>query len=202
MADPKDPRLSPAKSSKKPSPKFFVTPADWRSWLEKHHADQIELLVGLRKKGSGRASITWPESVDQALCFGWIDGVRRNIDGTSYSIRFTPRKSVSTWSAVNIRRAGELMESGLMHPAGRKAFGARQEKRSAIYAFEQKNVAFTDEQEGRFRANAKAWTFFAAQPPGYQRVMTWWVISAKREETRVSRLAKLMEESEAGRRMR
>jgi uncharacterized protein YdeI (YjbR/CyaY-like superfamily) len=202
MADPKDPRLSPAKSSRKPSPKFFETPSAWRSWLEKHHADQTELLVGFHKKGSGKPSITWPESVDQALCFGWIDGVRRNIDETSYSIRFTPRKSVSTWSVVNMRRVGELMALGLIHPSGRKAFEARIEKRSGIYSFEQTNIAFTSEQEEIFRANSKAWTFFAAQPPGYKRVMTWWVINAKREETRVSRLAKLIEESKAGRRMR
>lgn len=202
MADPKDPRLSPAKLSKKPSPKFFATQADWRNWLEKHHVDKTELLVGFHKKGSGLPSITWPESVDQALCFGWIDAVRHSIDETSYSIRFTQRKSVSTWSAVNMRKVGELIAQGLMHPAGLRAFEARREARSAIYAFEQKNVAFTDEQERAFRANANAWRFFAEQPPGYRRVMTWWVISAKREETRLSRLAKLIAESDAGRRMR
>jgi uncharacterized protein YdeI (YjbR/CyaY-like superfamily) len=202
MADPKDRRLLPAKSSSKPSPKFFATPSAWRDWLEKHHADHSELLVGFHKKESGKPCITWSESVDQALCFGWIDAVRRNIDENSYSIRFTHRKPVSTWSAVNIRKAGELIAQGLMRPAGLKAFEARREERSAVYSFEQTNIAFTNEQEETFRKNAKAWTFFAAQPPGYRRVMTWWVINAKRAETRVSRLAKLIEESKAGRRMR
>ena len=182
-------------------PKFFATPADWRRWLEQHHNQLTELLVGFYKKDSGKPSITWPESVDGALCFGWIDGVRRRIDDRSYSIRFTPRKPRSVWSAVNIERAGELLCEGLMHPAGKKAFEARQENRSRIYAFEQTQIAFTPEQEERFQANEAAWVYFQKMPPGYRRTSTWWVISAKQQQTRDRRLALLIECSEQGRRI-
>jgi uncharacterized protein YdeI (YjbR/CyaY-like superfamily) len=180
-------------------PTFFATPTAWRCWLEKHHYDQKELLVGFYKKGSGMPSITWPESVDGALCFGWIDGVRRRIDDVSYTIRFTPRKPRSIWSAVNIKRVEELREQGLTHPAGIQAFEARQEARSRIYSFEQHNIQFEDAQERRFKANAAAWKFFRAQPPWYQKVATWRVISAKREETRQKRLDRLIEDSKQGR---
>jgi uncharacterized protein YdeI (YjbR/CyaY-like superfamily) len=179
-------------------PKFFATPAEWRDWLEKHHHTHTELLVGFHKKDSGNPSITWPESVDGALCFGWIDGVRRRIDDLSYSIRFTPRKAVSTWSAVNIRRVGELSAEGLMHPAGIKAFEARKEVRSRIYSFEQESVEFEGGQEKRFRANRAAWKFFQSQPLSYRRAATWWVINAKREETKQKRLAALIACSEGG----
>jgi len=179
-------------------PKFFATPAEWRDWLEKHHHTHTELLVGFHKKDSGNPSITWPESVDGALCFGWIDGVRRRIDDLSYSIRFTPRKAVSTWSAVNIRRVGELGAEGLMHPAGIKAFEARKEVRSRIYSFEQESVEFEGGQEKRFRANRAAWKFFQSQPLSYRRAATWWVINAKREETKQKRLAALIACSEGG----
>jgi len=182
-------------------PKFFPTLAAWRDWLEKNHDRETELLVGFYKKDSGKPSITWPESVDGALAFGWIDGVRRSIDDSSYSIRFTPRKPRSTWSAININRVGELSRQGLMHPAGIKAFEARQENRSSIYSFEQQNVAFDKTQERKFRANPAAWKFFLSQPPGYRRMATWWVISAKREETREKRLAILIEDSAHGRRI-
>jgi uncharacterized protein YdeI (YjbR/CyaY-like superfamily) len=181
-------------------PTFFPTPADFRAWLEEHHATETELLVGFYKKGSGKPSITWPESVDAALCFGWIDGVRKSIDGESYTIRFTPRKPRSIWSAVNIKRARELQELGLMQPAGLRAFEQRTDDRSAIYSYEQRQAATLDEdQERQFRDNARAWEFFQAQPAGYRRTATHWVVSAKKEETRRSRLATLIECSEQGR---
>jgi uncharacterized protein YdeI (YjbR/CyaY-like superfamily) len=179
-------------------PKFFPTPQSWRQWLEKHHHRHTELLVGFYKKDSGKPSITWPESVDGALCFGWIDGVRRRIDDQSYSIRFTPRKTSSTWSVINIRRVDELMRLGLMHPAGIAAFAARQEKRSAIYSFEQESVEFNAVQARRFKANRTAWKFFQSQPQSYRTPATWWVINAKREETREARLVKLIAFSEQG----
>jgi uncharacterized protein YdeI (YjbR/CyaY-like superfamily) len=184
-------------------PTFFATPEDFRAWLEAHHHTETELLVGFHKKGSGRPSITWPESVDQALCFGWIDGVRRRIDDDSYSIRFTPRKQRSTWSAVNIARVGELTELGLMHPAGVAAFERRSDDRTAIYAYEQRNAAKLDaEQQRRFEANPEAWTWFQAQPAGYRRTASYWVISAKRPQTRERRLEQLIADSAAGRTIR
>jgi uncharacterized protein YdeI (YjbR/CyaY-like superfamily) len=181
-------------------PTFFATPREFRAWLAEHHEHGRELLVGFYKKGSGRPSITWPESVDQALCFGWIDGVRRRIDDDSYSIRFTPRKPRSIWSSVNIKRAGELAELGLMHPAGLRAFEQRDEARSAIYAYEQRHdVALSGEQEQRFRATPGAWEFFQAQPAWYRRTALWWVVSAKKEETRAQRLDTLIADSAEGR---
>jgi len=182
-------------------PTFFETPAKFRKWLEKHHETATELLVGFYKVGSGHKSITWPESVDQALSFGWIDGVRRRIDDESYSIRFTPRKRSSNWSAVNIRRVAELEKLGLMAPAGRRAFEARSEAKSAIYAYENAPRTLPAEAEKRFRANRKAWEFFSAQPPWYRRVTIYWVLSAKKEETRERRLATLIEDSANGRRI-
>ena len=184
-------------------PKFFPTPAAWREWLERYHDQKQELLVGFHKRSSGQPSITWPESVDQALCFGWIDGVRRTIDENSYTIRFTPRKTQSTWSAVNIRRVEELTRQGLMHPAGSEAFERRTANRSAIYAFEQRErPEFTEEQLKRFQANRVAWKFFEAKPPWYRRTATWWVVSAKRPDTREKRLSTLIEDSEHGRTIR
>jgi uncharacterized protein YdeI (YjbR/CyaY-like superfamily) len=181
-------------------PTFFATPEDFRAWLQEHHATEKELLVGFHKKGSGRPSITWPESVDQALCFGWIDGVRRRIDDDSYSIRFTPRKARSTWSAINVKRVGELTELGLMHPAGLAAFERRSDDRTAIYAYEQRKRAKLDpDMETRFRQDARAWAWFEAQPPSYRRTATYWVISAKRPENRERRLEQLIADSAAGR---
>lgn len=180
-------------------PTFFATPAEFRAWLEDHHGGAQELLVGFFKKGSGRPSITWPEAVDQALCFGWIDGVRKGIDDVSYTIRFTPRKSRSTWSAVNIKRAEELSNLGLMSPAGLKAFEARTDERSAIYSYERKNVELGEAYERQFRTNPAAWDFFQAQTAWYRRAATWWVISAKKEETQRKRLATLIEDSAHGR---
>jgi len=184
----------PAKAHKETPPKFFASPAEWRAWLEKHHADTQELWVGFYKRASGRPSITWPEGVDGALCFGWIDGLRKSIDAISYKIRFTPRKSRSIWSAINIRRATELSKLGLMHSTGLAAFEKRDSNRSAIYAYEQRKtaklpVAF----EKKFRGNAEAWKFFQSQPPWYQRTSRYWVISAKKEETRLKRLATLID---------
>jgi uncharacterized protein YdeI (YjbR/CyaY-like superfamily) len=183
-------------------PTFFATPDEFRAWLERNHADADELLVGFHKKGSGRPSIDWPQSVREALCFGWIDGVRRSLDDERYTIRFTPRRRGSIWSAVNVRTANELIEAGLMRPAGLAAFEARSEKRSGVYSYEQrKTAAFDPEQERSFRADAAAWEFFQAQPAGYRRTATWWVVSGKREETRARRLTRLIEDSAAGLRL-
>lgn len=184
------------------TPTFFETPADFRNWLKKHHATYTEFLVGFYKRGSGKPSITWPESVDQALCFGWIDGVRKRVDDEAYTIRFTPRKKGSIWSAVNIKRANELIEMGLMQPAGLRAFEARSEEKSRIYSYERETAAFAPADEKRFRANRKAWTFFSAQAPWYRRNLTYWVVNAKRPETRAKRLAILIDASAEGRRLR
>ncbi|HYM79584.1 MAG TPA: YdeI/OmpD-associated family protein [Candidatus Dormibacteraeota bacterium] len=177
----------------RPTPTFFPSPAHWRTWLENHHAETGELWVGLYKRDSGRPSITWPEAVDGALCFGWIDGIRKSIDAVSYKIRFTPRKPRSIWSAINIKRATELSKSGLMHPAGQAAFEKRDGDRSAIYAYEQRKTAKLPAAfEKEFRENSGAWKFFQSQPPWYRRTSTYWVISAKKEETRLKRLATLI----------
>ena len=185
-----------------PKPTFFRTPADFRAWLRANHDKFQELFVGFHKKSSGKPSITWPESVQVALCFGWIDGVRKSLNETSYTIRFTPRKPTSTWSAINIKSVQELTKKGLMHPAGLKAFAVRDEKKSAIYSYEQKRSAqFTREQEKQFRANKAAWEFFRSQAPWYQRVTTYWVISAKREETKLKRLSELIGRSQNQRRI-
>jgi uncharacterized protein YdeI (YjbR/CyaY-like superfamily) len=185
------------------TPTFFATPTEFRTWLERHHADERELLVGFYKRGSGRASITWQESVDEALCFGWIDGVRRTIDGESYSIRFTPRQRRSIWSAVNIKRAGELIAEGRMTPAGRAAFEARTEDRSRVYSHERREAAkLAPDQQARFEADPAAWAWFQARAPSYRRQALHWVTSAKRPETRERRLATLIEDSAAGRTVR
>ena len=183
-----------------PTATFFADPAAWRRWLEKNHATATELLVGFFKKGSERPSITWPEAVDGALCFGWIDGVRRRIDDESYSIRFTPRRARSIWSAVNVRRVAALAEAGLMTPAGLGAFEGRSAARTAVYAFEQRNAAvLAPADEKRLRTNLKAWKFFQSRPPWYQRTVTWWIVSAKQETTRQRRLTTLITDSAAGR---
>jgi uncharacterized protein YdeI (YjbR/CyaY-like superfamily) len=182
-------------------PKFFKTPADLRQWFAANHTSAAEQWIGFYKKDSGKASITWPQSVDEALCFGWIDGVRKRIDDVSYMIRFTPRRPRSIWSAVNIKRAGELSEQGLMQSAGLKAFAAREENRSGIYAYEQRSPELLDEYAKKLKQNAAAWKFFQSQPPGYRKLMNWWIVSAKREETRLKRLARLIELSAAGQRV-
>jgi uncharacterized protein YdeI (YjbR/CyaY-like superfamily) len=181
-----------------PGPTFFATPAAFRRWLARHHERETELWVGFHKKGTGTASITWPESVEQALCFGWIDGVRKSVDEQRYAIRFTPRKASSIWSRINVAKAHELIEAGLMQPAGLAAFQKRTAARTGIYSAEQEEVALGPERERALRANRAAWRFFQAQPPWYRRSATWWVISAKREDTRARRLATLIERSAAG----
>jgi len=184
------------------NPKFFKTPSAFRKWLESHQATAKELWVGFYKKGSSKPSIDWPESVDEALCFGWIDGIRKSIDAEGYKIRFTPRKPGSVWSAVNLRNVEKLVKEKRMRPAGLKAFAARKENRSGIYSYEQRSPELVEPYQGKMKRNQAAWKFFQAQPAGYRKVMNWWVVSAKQEETRLKRLDKLIEESAQGRRMR
>lgn len=179
--------------------KFFKTPADFRKWLEKHHAAEQELWVGFYKKDSGEPSITWPECVDEALCVGWIDGLRKSVDDVSYTIRFTPRRPRSIWSAVNIKRVRVLVEEKRMRPAGLKAFEARQENKSGIYSYEQRSEQLPEPYAAVFRRNKRAWDFFQTRPPSYRKAVGWWVVSAKKEETRLKRLKKLIEESSKGR---
>jgi uncharacterized protein YdeI (YjbR/CyaY-like superfamily) len=179
---------------------FFATPSELRTWFEEHHDKTKELWIRVYKKDSGKQSITWPEAVDEALCFGWIDSIRKGIDNVSYKTRFTPRRARSNWSAVNIKRVAELKELGLMRPAGLKIFEERVEEESGIYSYEQRNAAeLTEAYKEQFRTNQKAWDFFQAQGAGYRRTATWWVISAKKEETRLKRLATVIEISEHGR---
>ncbi|MEO8606871.1 MAG: YdeI/OmpD-associated family protein [Chloroflexota bacterium] len=177
-------------------PTFFPTPADWRKWLTTNHDKESELLVGFYKKDSGKPSITWPESVDQALCFGWIDGIRKSIDEESYTIRFTPRKPSSNWSGVNIKRFGELSEQGLVHPMGQAAFDKRKDERSNVYSYEQRDKIELDEAYlKQLKANAQAYKFFEAQPASYQRTVRHWIMGAKRPETQQKRLETLIENS-------
>jgi len=183
-------------------PTFFKTSDAFRAWFAKHAATESELVVGFYKRGSGHASITWPESVDEALCVGWIDGVRTRIDDEAYKIRFTPRKPTSTWSAINIERVRVLTLEGRMTDAGLQAFAHRREAKSKIYAYEQQEAAALDAQEeALFRKHKAAWTFFEAQPPGYRHQMLWRIVSAKRQATREARLAKLVEASQNGKRL-
>jgi uncharacterized protein YdeI (YjbR/CyaY-like superfamily) len=179
--------------------KFFPTPEELRAWLEEFHLVESELWVGFYKKSSGKPSITWPQAVDALLCFGWIDGIRKSVDETTYVIRVTPRKPKSIWSAINIGRVDELEKLGLMRPAGLKAFEARTDDRSAIYSYEQRKSAKLSPQFDRqFRKNTKAREFFRAQAPSYQRIAIYWVTSAKQEKTRASRLERLIRDSERG----
>ena len=173
-------------------PRFFETSAAFREWMEKYHDKVDELVVGFYKRGSLRPSVTWPESVDVALCFGWIDGVRKRVDEESYTIRFTPRRAGSIWSAVNIRRVKQLIENGAVHPAGLKAFETRDEARANLYSYERATAKLSEADEQRLRANKKAWKFFSEQPPSYRRVAAHWVVSAKQQATRAKRLKKLI----------
>jgi uncharacterized protein YdeI (YjbR/CyaY-like superfamily) len=185
-----------------PRPVFFATPEKFRAWLERNHATKSELIVGFYKKGSGKPSITWPEAVAEALCFGWIDGVRMSLDDERYTNRFTPRKPRSNWSAINVKLAEELIRTRRMRPAGRKVFEARQSSRTGIYSYEQRDKArLAAAHERRFKANTAAWKFFQAQAAWYRRTAVWWVISAKKEETRARRLDRLIADSAAGRRV-
>lgn len=180
---------------------FFATQAEFREWLEKHHKKETELLVGINKVSSGKPSMSWSESVDQALCFGWIDGIRRTIDNESYSIRFTPRKRTSIWSAVNINKMAELTKAGLMTPEGQKAFEARTENKSRIYSHEKEPAILDPNYENQFKMNNLAWEFFEKQAPSYKKVMIHWIMSAKQESTRLSRLEKTINISEQQKRM-
>jgi uncharacterized protein YdeI (YjbR/CyaY-like superfamily) len=177
-------------------PKFFATPDNFRAWFEGNHDREVELWVGFHKRNSGVPSITWPESVDVALCFGWIDGVRKSIDEAKYMIRFTPRRASSKWSAVNLKRIEELKSLGLVHASGLKALAERIIEKPAGYSYEQRHQITLDPmQEKLFRANKKAWAFFENQAKWYRKTTLWWVTSAKKEETRLKRLKQLIEDS-------
>lgn len=181
-------------------PEFFANPSKLRAWLARNHDKTSELWLGFYKKKSGKPSISWPEAVDAALCFGWIDGVRKSLDQMSYVIRLTPRKPRSTWSAINIRKAQKLIKLGLMHPSGLQAFQSRTKERSGIYSYEQRqNVKLNPEYENKLRTSKSAYDFFRAQSPWYQRTSIFWIMSAKKEETRLKRLATLIQCSQKGR---
>jgi len=173
-------------------PRFFRTPSELRTWLEKNHTNSAELWVGFYRKSSGKPSITWPESVDEALCFGWIDGIRKRVDEIRYQIRFTPRRRNSVWSAINIKRAQELTKQKRMRPAGLKAFAARIENKSGIYSYEQRPTELQTRYARLLEKNKTAWDFVQAQPPSYRKMISWYIVSAKKEETRQQRLAKLI----------
>jgi uncharacterized protein YdeI (YjbR/CyaY-like superfamily) len=180
---------------------FFATQAAFRAWLEKHHKKETELIIGFYKVSSCKPSMTWSQSVDQALCFGWIDGVRRSIDIESYSIRFTPRRSSSIWSAINIKKVEELTKAGLMTLEGQKAFDLRTESKSRIYSHEKEPAILDPNYESQFRMNPIAWDFFNTQAPSYKKVMIHWIMNAKQEKTKISRLEKTIQISEQQKRM-
>lgn len=177
-------------------PTFFSNQLEFRAWLEKNHRVEAELLVGFYKVDSGKPSMTWSQSVDQALCFGWIDGIRKSVDSESYCIRFTPRRKTSIWSAVNIKKVEELTQQGLMQPAGFEAFSYRKEERSTLYSFERDAIKLADSFADKFKANKKAWKFFTTQAQSYQKSTIYWIMSAKQEKTQLSRLEKVIAESE------
>jgi uncharacterized protein YdeI (YjbR/CyaY-like superfamily) len=181
---------------------FFPTAGRFRAWLSKNSIGQTELLVGFYKVGSGLPSMTWPDAVDEALCFGWIDGLRRGIDEQTYSIRFTPRKRSSIWSAVNIRKYELLLAAGRLTPAGIEAFAHRQESRSRVYAHEQTvSPELSAEESSVFRLHEKAWTYFEACPPGYRKLMLHWITKAKRAPTRSTRFQALLKACAAAERV-
>jgi uncharacterized protein YdeI (YjbR/CyaY-like superfamily) len=181
---------------------FFDTAADLRAWFERHHDTAPELFVGYWKKGSGRTGVTHPEAIEQALCFGWIDSIGRGIDEQRYQVRFTPRRKGSVWSKINVAKIAELTEQGLMHEAGRRAFDQRKPDRVAVYSYEQPSEAVFDRaQTDAFRSRSSAWEWFCAQSPSYRRTAVHWVVSAKRPDTRDRRLAQLIEDSAAGRKV-
>jgi uncharacterized protein YdeI (YjbR/CyaY-like superfamily) len=183
------------------NPTFFATQENFREWLEKHHTKETELLVGFYKVNSKKPSMSWSESVDQALCFGWIDGVRKSIDEESYTIRFTPRKKSSIWSAINIKKVEELTKAGLMKTEGLQAFELRSEEKSRIYSHETEPSVLDPEFEKQFKANKPAWDFFEKQAPSYKKVMIHWIMTAKQEKTRLSRLEKTINISAEHKRM-
>ena len=178
--------------------KYFKTPAALRKWYKTNHKKNSELWIGLYKKDSGKPSVTYPQALDEALCFGWIDGIRKKINEEVYTIRFTSRKPKSYWSAVNIKKANALIKSGKMEQAGLKEFEKRDKEKSGSYSFERANVKLTTAFEKKFKSNKKAWKFFQSSPPSYQKPATWWVMSAKQEETRLKRLQQLISDSENG----
>lgn len=181
----------------------FESPRAFRAWLAEHHDIRDVLWVGYWKKATGRPSITWPESVDVALCFGWIDGLRKRIDDEAYTIRFTPRRPGSTWSRRNIERYGAMETAGLVEPPGEAAWRARTEDNSSLYSYEQDaRPSLPEGYVERLRGNAAAWADWQARPPGYRRMVAHWIASAKREETRQRRLAALIEDSAAGRKVK
>lgn len=181
--------------------KYFKSPGEFRKWFEKNHETKRELWVGYYKKSSRQPTMTWPESVGQALCFGWIDGIRKSVDEMRYTIRFTPRKRGSIWSAINITRAQELHSKGLMKSAGVAAFRTRKENKSGIYSYEQRSAGLVARYDKKLRQNKAAWDFFYAQSPSYRKTVGWWVVSAKQEATRLKRLQKLMDQSARGKRL-
>jgi uncharacterized protein YdeI (YjbR/CyaY-like superfamily) len=182
-------------------PLFFPTPTDFREWLAQNHNQVTEVWVGFYKVGSGKPSITWPAAVDQALCYGWIDGIRKSIDAESYQIRFTPRKPNSIWSAVNLQKVQELINQGLMQPAGLAIYNKRKENNAQLYSFEQAVVELSESDQKELASNEKAWNFFQSQAPSYRKAAIWWVISAKTEATRRKRLTTLISDSEVGQRL-
>jgi uncharacterized protein YdeI (YjbR/CyaY-like superfamily) len=184
------------------SPLFFAKPSAFRAWLEKHHQTTAEQWVGFHRKSSGRASITWPEAVDEALSFGWIDGLRKTIDARSYKIRFTPRRPTSIWSAINIARMTELIREGRVRPVGMTAFQKRSPTKSGVYSYENRNAARLSSAATKlFCAESAAWKFFQQQPESYRQTAIWWVVSAKRPQTQKNRLQRLIASSKAGRRL-
>jgi uncharacterized protein YdeI (YjbR/CyaY-like superfamily) len=179
-------------------PKFFSSPSLFREWLERNHSTATELSLGFHKKSSGKKSITYPEALDEALCFGWIDGVRRNLDETSYTIRFTPRKPKSIWSLVNLRNVERLKKEGRMQPPGLEAFARRDPKRTGIYSFENRPRALSPAYAKLFRKNKAAWAFFEREPPSIKKTVIFYIMSAKKEETRLRRLQYVIDSSEKG----
>ena len=179
-------------------PTFFAKQSDFRKWLQKNHIKETELLVGFYKVGSGKPSMTWSQSVDEALCFGWIDGVRKSINKDSYQIRFTQRKPTSIWSAINIKKIEELTKQKLMQPAGLASFEKRIESKSKIYSYEKDEVELAPNLKRQFKANKKAWYYFQSLAPSYRKVSTHWVMSAKQETTQINRLNQLISDSAAG----
>jgi uncharacterized protein YdeI (YjbR/CyaY-like superfamily) len=177
---------------------YFESAAAFRDWLLENHNSAKELWVGFRKKGSGLPSITYPEAVDEALCVGWIDGVRKSVDRESYTTRFTPRRPRSIWSTVNLKRYAELTKLGRVQPSGIQTFESRDPARSGLYAFENRPASLPEQFEARFKQNAEAWAFFQSRPPWYQRTAIWWIVSAKRRETQEKRLETLIKDSAAG----
>ncbi|MBA4853644.1 YdeI family protein [Emticicia sp. BO119] len=181
--------------------RFFPHQSDFRKWLEENYAIEKELVVGFYKVNSGKPSLTWSESVDQALCFGWIDGIRKSIDNESYCIRFTPRKPTSIWSTVNINKMEEMIPKGLVQEAGLLAYEKRKDDKSRIYTYEQVEIELSSIIEEKFKDDQTAWEFFQKQPPYYRKLMTGWIVRAKQEKTRFSRLEKLINASRDGKRL-